>query len=168
MARQRSGRRTDYEWGSFGDLNLANTLVLAGTFGVTVLDFTRAGTIMRIRGKVTVDLDAGGVDERGIILCGLMVGNTDLVQATAVAPELLASVDEGRWLWQGQLYVSSGAEAAIVLDRLSDSIEVDTKAMARIKAGQSLAFVYESPAALTTDQGGTFDIGYYLHVLTGH
>ncbi len=164
-----SGRRTDYEWANFGDVHLAQDLGAGqAIFSSTALGFNVAGTIMRCRGRVGVILDTGGVDENAIILCGLMVGNSDLIAATTPAPELFTTgTDEARWLWQGQLYVNSGAEAAVIPDFLSATIELDTKAMARVKPGQSLAFVYEAPAALVTDQAGTFDISYFVHSLLG-
>ncbi len=167
MARHRGGRRTDYEWGSIGDVNLANGIGSAAFIAASVLDFLLAATVMRVRGKVGVLLDAAAVDETAMILVGIIIGRTEFLQAVGTAPEMLVAPDEGRWLWQGQLWVNSGAEAAIVPDALSDSIEIDTKAMAKVKPGDSLALVVESPAGLATDQGGTFDLTFYAHILTG-
>ena len=71
------------------------------------------------------------------------------------------------WIWQGALYVNSGAEAAVIPNFLSDSIVVDSKAMRKLKPGQSIAFVHETPSQLVTNQSGTYDITYFFHCLNG-
>jgi len=166
----RSGRRTDYNWQNVGDVETGHDLSTASAvFGTTALAFSNAQTIMRVRGKVGVVLDTGGVDESTMIICGLLVMNADaFAVGDAAAPDMvLNAVDEASWLWQGALFVNSGAEAAVITEFLSDNIEIDTKAMRRVKAGQVLAFVFQTGSPLTTDQAGTLDLTYYLHVLTG-
>ena len=171
MAR-RSGRRTDYDWSQFGDVmgsqDLSSTAAQQGAIGLL---FAKAETITRVRGKVGVTLDAGGVNESALILCGMTVMGTDAFGAGTVPPELFgaSALDEGSWLWQGQLYVSSGAEASVdgAFPGLVATLDVDTKAMRRVKSGMTLAFVFQTPAELVVDQTGTFDLTYWLHVLTG-
>ncbi len=168
MPRGRSGRKSDYQWSAFGDVTVNSSLGNVGQFGVvgSVAQFPQ--TMMRVRGKVGVTLDAGAAQEAAIIVCGLTIVPSDTF-VTGSAPDFNtdASSDEASWVWQGSLYVTSGAEAAVVNDGLSQSIEVDSKAMRRMKANDTLVFVHQSPAGVASDQGGTYDIYYYFHCLNG-
>ncbi len=168
MARGRgSGRRTDYEWVNFGDILAGINPGSAAAFGVQALGFTLAGTVTRIRGRVGATLDTGAVNELGLLLCGLLVMTGDAV-VTGSAPELSTNqVDEASWVWRGSLFLSSGQEAAVVTDALSNDLVVDSKAMRRVKPGEVLAMVFEAPAGLWADQAGTIDAVYDLHVLVG-
>ena len=163
---RRAGRRTDYEWLNMGDVESDIDLgVGAGKFGTAGLTFLAAGTITRMRGKVGVSLNTGGAGESAMILCGLVMTQADV---SGTAPEIFTfDSDDDSWIWQGALYVNSGDEAAVTTDFLSDSIEIDTKAMRRFKPGQSLALVHQSPAELIVDQAGTYDLTYFVHVLIG-
>ncbi len=167
MAR-RTGRKTDYSWGNFGALQQGIDLsVNQGTFGSTGLVILVPQTITRIRGRVALNLDATAVDERAMILCGLMIVSADGF-ATGDAPEISTNAnDEASWLWTGALYVDSGGEAAVNENRLIDVIDIDTKAMRKVKPGQTLALVFQAAAGLVNDQAGTYDLTYWMHVLTG-
>ncbi len=165
MAR-RSGRRADYDWFNFGDFFGGLDIAVAATLMVTSIDFTTAQTIVRIRGRVGATLDAGAVDEHGMLLVGLMILNTDAFAGGGAAEIFTGGVDEASWIWQGAIYLSSGAEAAIVPDHLSGSVEVDTKAMRKVKAGQSLVCVIHAPTALWNDQAGTIDVHTFFHGLS--
>ncbi len=163
MARS-SGRRTDYTWATMGDVVLAIDIGAVATVSPNVLQFLTAQTVTRIRGKVAATLDTGGAGESCILLAALGIFPTDM----ATAPEIFTTgADEDSWIWQGALYLSSGAEAAVVEDALSFQIDVDTKAMRRVKPLQELRMIFEVPSALATDQGGTVDATSYCHVLTG-
>ena len=168
MRHGRSGRKTDYQWFNIGDIEGGQNLGTAqGVFGTTSFTFSTPGTLTRIRGRVGVVLDAGGVDESAMILAGLCVIQNDQF-ASGAAPEIFNNtVDDQRWIWQGALYVNSGAEAAVVTEFLSDHIEIDTKAMKRVRPNETLAFVFQSPGELVVDQTGTFDITYFIHALIG-
>ena len=166
MARQRAGRRPDYTWFNFGDAEVVETVSNVAQFGSTNFQFAETATISRVRGLVAVELDPIAVAENSIILCGLVVLPSDSIVAGA-APELFTgTADEGSWLWQGALFLTSGLEAAVNLNFLSTQMEIDSKGQRRIKAQYSLAFVYQSPSNLTTDQGGNFRITYYVHGLS--
>jgi len=168
MARQRSGRRTDYTWSNFGDVMSGQDLSTGtSVVGVTGSAIGTAETIVRIRGKVGVVLDTGGVDESAMILCGLTIMSDDAF-ASAVAPELFTNGnDDGSWFWQGALYVNSGAEGAVINEFLSATIEVDTRAMRKVKPHQVIVFVFQSAAQLVSDQAGTYDLTYFFHCLGG-
>jgi len=167
MPRGRTGRRTDYSWSNFGDVSLGQGVGGSGTFGLVASNVIAPQTLTRVRGQIGVTLDAAAADESAMILCGLMALNTDAFVGGG-APEIFTGGDdEASWIWQGALYVSSGAEAAVVGDQLSDSLAVDSKAMRKLKPGQSIVFVHHSPAELATDQGGTYDLTYFFHCLNG-
>ncbi len=168
MARQR-GRRTDYQWANVGDVELGTDLaVAAALYGSTGLTFALPGTIMRIRGRIGCYLDAGAADENAMILVGLIVVDSDSFVSGA-APELFTTADDdASWIWQGALYVNSGVGVLAGSEEGQfDRIDVDTKAMRKIKTNSTLALVHQAPAGLVTDQAGTYDLTWYLHVLRG-
>ncbi len=170
MARgRRSGRRTDYIWAAFGDSIIALDQAQAASVATTGFVFSIAGTIVRIRGTIGATLDAGAVDEQVMLLLGLTVMNGDAF-TVGIAPEIFpdgAGADEASWIWQGALYLSSGAEGAVVSDQLMGSLEIDTKAMRRVKTNDVLALILQAPPLLGVDQTGTIDLSYYIHVLVG-
>ena len=169
MAHQRRGRKVDYQWLNMGDLETSAVMPGAGVYGSIGLISGLMQTIFRIRGRVGVVLDTGGVGESAMILCGLTLVDNEAF-AGGLAPEPFttgAGGDDGNWIWQGTLYVNSGAEAAVVPDRLSDAIDIDTKAMRKWKPHQTLAFVHQAPTDLVVDQAGTYDLSWYAHVLIG-
>ncbi len=162
---RRSGRRSDYTWAHFGGLITAHDLgTTSAAGGNATFSVALTSTIMRLRGRVFAQLDAGGVDERARVMCGVALVKTEGV---GEIPELeTAGSDEGDWLWTGSLFVSSGAEAAVVSDGLFDRIDVDTRAMRRVKGAQdSLIFAIQTPAVTTVDATGTVDVIYGLRVL---
>jgi len=170
MPRSRSGRRTDYEWISVGDFEDNVDLgVATGTFGSTGLTIARPLTLTRLRGRVAVTLDAGAVNENAMILCGVMILTADKFVGGGGAPELFvqAGSDEASWVWQGSLYVSAGDEAAVNENWLSQSLEIDSKAMRRMKPSETLAFVFQAPTELVRDASGTYNVTWHLHALFG-
>ncbi len=168
MPRRSSGRRTDFSWSAMGDVVVAQDIGIDASFGPTGSLVNQAQTLMRIRGTVGVTLDTGAVNESVVIVCGVVIVTADNFSVGG-PPDFQVNglADEGSWVWQGSLYLSSGAEAAIIGDGLIATVEVDTKAMRRLKPNDTVAFVHQAPAALAIDQGGTYDISYYLHCLAG-
>ncbi len=164
-----TGRRTDYSWSGTGDVLLAVDIGAVAQFLGTAGTFTQPGTVMRLRGQVGATLDTGAVDEIGMILFGIVIVSSDAFTAGA-APEFQtdgATSEEGRWIWTGSIFLSSGAEAAVVTDQLSDTLEIDSKAMRRVKPNDVLAMVVQAPAALWTDQAGTIDVVARWRTLLG-
>ena len=165
---RRSGRKTDYSWAGMGDLQSGIDVGNAAFFGTTGSSVLTPQTLTRVRGTIGATLDAAGVDELVMVLCGLGVFTEDAFAAGA-APEFTNDGTDAEypWVWTGAIYLSSGSEAAIVPDHLSGSIEVDSKAMRRLKPGQVIAMVFELPAVLAKDQGGTVDLIYRIRCLNG-
>ncbi len=164
MARAR-GRtsRPDYSWTNFGDVEKTQAIGGDAVLGSSVSVVNTPQTLIRIRGKVGCYLDAGAGNEDVMILCGVCILSPDAV----AAPEIFTgALDEGRWIWQGALYVASGAGIAAGAEESQfDSLDVDSKAMKRLKPNDQVVFVHHSPVALATDQSGTYDITWYLHCL---
>ena len=165
MSRRRTSR-PDYSWSNFGDVMPDVDLSTGnGQFGTTGSNVTSPQTLIRARGRVALTLNATAVGESTLLVCGLMRMNTDAFVA-GTAPELVTNtVDEASWIWQGSLFVTSGEEAAVNQNFLTDSIEVDSKAMRKLKPGDTIAFVFHAAGALSQDQGGTYNLTYYFHCL---
>jgi len=167
MPRRSSGRRTDYQWAQIGDVIGAVDPGIAARFGTIGFVIAAPQTLTRLRGRVSATLNAGAVNELGHLLFGVMVLKNELFVAGA-APELhTEAADEASWVWRGSLFLSSGSEAAIVPDQLSDSMIIDSKAMRRVKTNDTVAVVVEAPNGQWIDQAGTIDVVYDLHMLFG-
>ena len=169
MANRSRGRRTDYLWVGAGDVIPDVDPGAAAQFGVTATSVGGASTLMRIRGVIGATLNAGAVQEHMQILFGLLIVSSDAF-AAGVAPEFTISgapAEEGHWIWTGSLYLSSGSEGSVVSDHLSGSLEIDSKAMRRVKANDVLAVVTEIPAALAVDAAGDVDVIYRYRALFG-
>ena len=162
---QRRTSRPDYSWSNFGDVESGVDISTAtGQFGTTASAVVLPQTLTRTRGRVSMTLNPAAVNETLTLLCGLVVVNSDALSGDA--PEIFtAGDDEASWIWQGSLYVDSGNETAVNENFLSDSVQVDSKAMRKLKPGNLIAFVFHVPAALRNDQGGTYKISYYFHCL---
>ena len=169
MANRARGRRSDYQWGNFGDQELAQDITTGTGFRSATTLPMNVGTIVRVRGMVAVQADFAAIDENAMLLCGLRLGNIEVSAAAGAtgSPELFTGQDDAAdWIWQGALYVSSGS---LVLGDDSgswvDRIQIDSKAMRRTKVGQTLEMGFEIPAQLNVDAGGTLDITWYARVL---
>jgi len=144
MARnfQRSGRPTDKAWlkipSSSLSITSAGTVIAAG-----VLNFTGPGTILRVRGDILFAF--GGVtvalDEMTFAMgLGLVSSDAAALGATAM-PDPAAEADYP-WLWWKEFSMfSTFAIDGTGTDhsgQLQVRIPVDTKAMRRVKPGQTL------------------------------
>ena len=158
------GPRPNYAWTTFGDA-FAAAAFPAKTMGATTLQASLPQTLRRIRGHWGVTLDTGGVDEVLIVRAGIIIVSEDAAAIGVTAVPGPGSDRSQPWIWTGQLYLSSGAEAAVVNDQLSQSGMIDSKAMRRMKPGDNLAFVVEVLAAELIDQGGSIDFVYAIDSL---
>ena len=170
MARgHRSGfqkKISEYEWARAVGL-ITSMDVNAEALGSVTLVALESRTIMRFRGRVYAQLDAGAVDERVSIMCGIRVATDDAVAAGVAAVGNPFDDELNGWVWTGTLFVSSGAEGTVVEDSLTDRIEIDSKAMRKVKASNTIVFVAVTPPTGAVDQTGTGDILYDLSILTG-
>ena len=100
-----------------------------------------------------------------VVYGGLIIVSSDAQAAGATASPGPGSDREQAWIWTGQLFVSSGDEAAVVDQRLSTSIAIDSKAQRKMKQGDTLVFMVEVLAAEYEDQAGTLNFGYAVDCL---
>ncbi len=165
MAR-RSVRRTDYTW--FGAADAVTTIDLgtgtAAVLGNTVV-VNSAGTLVRLRGQVYVQLDTSAVDERAMIAVGIIKATDEAVAAGVASLPHPHSDGDAEWIWHRYLSISSLAEPAVVTDALFDRAIIDSKAMRRFKQNEVVVLVAEVADGL--DQGGTWDMMYGYRVLFG-
>jgi len=146
MPRGRRGRGPDYTWGAIPGLEVsftaAGTTTLSGT-----LFFTQAQTVSRIRSlgfmcMLDATQQVGDLVEMAV---GLAVVSTDAAAAGAGSmPDPFG--DSGYpWLWWGAFHLRS--EQATGINQLGSSVyrsgPIDSKAMRRVKDGQSLIWVGE-------------------------
>ena len=144
------------------NLDLAEGQVVAGDLALSIGE---SMTILRLRGHVFVQLNAGAAAERALVGVGIgLVSSTAFAAGVASLPSPVA---EGGypWIWHGYFSVSSGQEAAITDQWLVDRREIDSKAMRKMRQDQSLVLVAE--IADSVDQTGEVNILYGTRVLFG-
>ncbi len=137
----------------------------AALASLNLVAFEAPFTIMRIRGQLLAQLNAAAVNERVVLAVGIIV-ITEEQSSTGVTAIPNPQTDmDADWIWHGFLTVTSGQEAAIVNEGLIDRLEIDSKAMRRVKPGMSLALV--AAVAFSVDQAGSVDFMYGARVLVG-
>ena len=157
--RRREGRRTDYTWSGIAGSNLGAFTTVAGLTGIST--FGVAGTVMRIRGSVMAFLTtAAAANSIKAINCGVIIGTEEQVATGAGAFPSPTSDLDAEWLWWGSLLLArmttTETESAGLV---SQRIEIDSKAMRRVKQGQSINFLTK-PVNLagTESAGGAFNL----------
>ncbi len=164
--RGQGGRDHDFEWFNMADslsnLDNAEGSVIVGPTGLLA---STALTIFRARGKILGILDTGAVDERVIVEIGLAVVGAPAFTAGVASLPTPVTEDQYPFFWRGQLAMSSGAEAAVITDGLFDRVEIDSKAMRKMKPDEAIVLVFE--VAGSSDQAGTTDYVYSIDILTG-
>ncbi len=164
MARSRSGRRADYEWtGACGEVDAVDLAesTNVSTSGIVFVDFVAPFTIARIRGHIFCQLDATATDERAIIAWGIGIVSTDARQAGSTPDP--SDEPDFPWMWYGYSTITSLAETAASPQGMFHRLEVDTKAMRKVKPGQSVVLLGQVCKA--ADQAGTWDVLAGLRVL---
>ena len=163
--RGRSGRRTDYEWSGVDATNTGVDLAVGVTaLGAGSVVSAVPATLMRTRGLVAAQLDTAAIDERALIAFGMMIVQEEAFDAGS------ASVPGPReysadWFWHGFMWLSSLAESAVQPQALWQRLEIDSKAMRRLKPNDAIILVAEVASAV--DQAGTFDFQYGFRCLKG-
>ena len=148
--------------GQIASMDIAENVTAVGDVAGAVV---AASTILRTRGIVFAQLDSTAVDERVTIAVGVIIAGERAV--TAGVASLPGPLNQGAddWIWHGYLTVSSGAEAAINDNSLFDRLEIDSKAMRKVKEDET--FVFMAQIADSLDQGGSVDLMYATRVLFG-
>ncbi len=138
----RPGKTIDYkQW--FAIPFLRQESGTDGTLSGGAIGFLVPATILRMRGYVQVSLDATKqVDDRVLVTFGLAIMSTDAFLLGPTSFPDPADEPEFPWLWWAQMqleaYVTAGEEA---WGMTAQRLEVDSKAMRKVKPGQSLVWV---------------------------
>ena len=150
MARRRSSgfaKTIDFKaWLSIPGLSLnvnAATKFLGGS-----LAFTGPGTILRMRGAVLADMVSDAVTEAILVQVGIGIASTDAITAGTVASIPGPGSDpDYPWLWWGSIPLWSEAadSASSPAGQLPKAwrLEIDSKAMRKVKPNQSLFAIAE-------------------------
>ena len=140
----RPGRRIDFkQWSSSPGLVLStagNSTFLSGSLG-----FTFPATLLRFRSSVTVAFDeTKQIADQAIITFGLAILSTDAVVSGSGSVPDPGTETEYPWIWWKEFFLQSFiAAAAEEWGSTNRSAEVDSKAMRKIKPGESLVMVGE-------------------------
>ncbi len=161
---RRGGRRPDYNWNAFqGTILTLDNALGTDDSGTAGFGFGQAGTLVRMRGIVGVHLDSGGVEDSVLLRYGIIkVSENAAAAGIASVPNPFDDPGED-WIWMGHAWVTSGAEAAVATDGHHQRVEVDSKAMRKFKASETLVFV--ASVVATNDQGGSTDSFYSVRLL---
>ncbi len=173
MARRRFAGHTSTvahkQWtglsGNISSMDIAANTVALGSIGLlTGLPIT----LLRLRGSWFIELDETAVNERVTVAVGIISVSENAFGVggvTAVPAPITDSSED--WIWWDAATVSSGDSAAIVnTHTLGQQRMIDSKAMRKLKPGDTLAFVAESSVVI--DQGGSVNIMYSLRSLAGN
>ena len=145
----RPAKKIDFkEWVGIPSLStaqVADTTVLGGS-----LAFAIPATILRVRGAVQAAMDSTmQIADEMEITWGLGIISSDAFAAGAGSVPDPAGEIEYPWLWWGTMFLRS--EIAAGLNNWGTSaqrLEVDTKAMRKVKPGQSLAWILQTSATV--------------------
>ncbi len=122
-------------------------------------------TLVRIRGSILVSLTASAASP-GRVLAVLGIKVIQAAAAAAAAPALPFTDIGSDWIWWTTvpLFLASGTVGSPGGDGLTTNhrVEVDSKAMRKIKGNEVIAFVSQN-VVLTSTQ--TFDVQGALRVL---
>ncbi len=163
---RRSGRPVDLSWigtcGGATSVDLAaDTAMTPQSLGVATGSFT----VMRLRGHIYVQLDSGAVDERALLAFGIMPVSDDAFAAGAASmPSPSADLDAS-WMWHAFASVSSGAFSSEQPQAGFMRIEIDGKAMRRLKSNETLALL--GAVCTVVDATGTWDLLFGARILCG-
>ncbi len=138
MAR-RHGKTVDYkQWDGLPAISLL--LVANATVQGAALSFTSPATILRCRGQMVAFMDEGQqVGDKARIAVGLGIISTDAFNGGTVPDP--ASEAEYPWLYWHDFQLGSSLAVGINNEGSSSyRFEVDTKAMRKIRPGESLCW----------------------------
>jgi len=161
MPQRSRGRRTDYNWTGFITVGLtiaeSNTNTLGGS-----LTFNDAATIYRLRGQLLIRFDGTSAGDTNIAGVGIIVVQESAVAAGAASVPNPLTDPEADFLWHQYAPFIQPVTDDVGGVSSSMRIEVDSKAMRRVKDTQTLQLVASMSAATgaTTLTGG-------IRILTG-
>ena len=153
VGRARVGKKIDFKSWSFipaVDLASAAAQTIAGSF----LQFAIPATILRMRGEVLFLFDSAPEAASITIAMGIGVVSTDAANAGVGSLPDPAGEPDYPWLyWKSISLLSQTAGTAAEQNPIGQAfrLEVDSKAMRKIKPGQSLVVIYQTTTAVAVD-----------------
>ncbi len=155
MARRpiRSGKTIDYKQWSLLPAARVSTASVSTQIS-SALSFVIPATILRVRATLVILLD--GAAEGGVqgVVSALGIVSTDAFAAGAGSMPDPAAEPEYPWLWwKSAELISQTTGATAGQSDIGSAVryDVDTKAMRKVKPGQSLVWVYSITDALAVD-----------------
>ena len=149
MARRAFHARTiDYkQWTSL--LSLVRDESTTSTFQGAAINFLEPATILRMRGFVSAAFDETmQVGDEFMVTFGLGIISSDAFAAGAASIPDPASEPEYPWLWWGAMFLQANVAAAQeVWGQTAMRLEVDSKAMRRVKPRESLTWIVQTAGA---------------------
>ena len=141
-----------------------------GTFISAITSFIDAATLLRFRGYIQAIMDSTvQVGDRIVLTFGLGIVSTDAATVGATAVPDPGSDPDYPWLWWGEMNLESEWVRTSATDGAwgpsAQRIEVDSKAMRRVKPKESLLWVVQAsstvgaPVTLVTMGSTRFLIG---------
>ena len=141
MARgTRGGRKTDYTWQG----QCAGVALVSG--GAAIVEITTpstASTLTRTRGRVRASIDGPVANDKSCVGVGLIaVTEEQLAVGITAIPSPIDDFD-AEWFWHGVLLLLAQG-ASTDEPGITDTIEIDSKAMRRMKQTQTALAVIEA------------------------
>ena len=144
VASRRPAKKIDFkQWTSIPSGSV--DLTVNQTFpGPGLIAFSAPATILRVRGVLRVSFLVTGLtaDDEAQCVFGLAVLSSDAVTLGQSAMPDPAGEPEYPWMWYGQLIMYS-PNADFGAEGMSVELPVDTKAMRKVKPGESLVMVVQ-------------------------
>ena len=167
-SRGRSGALHNKEWTAVCIDGVAMDIAIGNVEAFSLFVADEAETLLRTRGQILAHFDPGAINESATIAVGIGVVSARAVAAgTAFLPRP-ATEGSYPWLWHGWLLVSSFGVAltdVAASPAMVDRLEVDSKAMRKLKETEVLALVFE--VCESTDITGVVRLRAGFRVLTG-
>ena len=144
MPRHFRSQRMVKQWTSTGSGNVAFTA--SGTGLLSSLLFAEPGTVLRLRDNILITPTANPVaGDDCVIAVGIGIVSSDAVGVGASAMPDPANEPDYPWLWWGswRFFAETATLGDMAEAALTVRVDVDSKAMRKIKPGQALATVAE-------------------------
>ena len=151
MARRSAGRRIDFkQWTEMSGQSTTISSDITTLLG-TPLDFLEPGTILRCRGAVQAGFDATvQVNDEIDLTFGLGIISTNASNGAVAGMPGPAGQVSFPWLWWGTIHLKSTLASGVPGSGSGSGfwrLDIDTKAMRKIKPFESLVMLCQSEAS---------------------
>ena len=157
----RGSRKTDFEW--VGDTGVSASNIEVQTAVLSVGTGIPA-TLHRLRGNVLVNMDVGAADQSMVVGLGVALVSTDAFTVGGTSLPSPIDDDEFPWIWHQFVPLRSITGTQVDEPSQSRYIEVDSKAMRKVKPAQTLVLVSDS---VLLSGSPTYDVTAGIRFLFG-